>query len=158
MQSEMKKGFKYRVAANWDYFGLPGILILVVVIFSALSPAFRSAYSLMANFKYSALTAIAAIGMTFCITSGDFDISVGSMLALVSVLGATLAQRMNGVVAVLLVLALASFLGLVNGLFVTKLNIPAFITTLGMMFIYRAIAFIYTNNTPVPIKSPFWLF
>lgn len=158
MLGEMKKGFKYRLAANWDYFGLPGILILVVVIFSSLSPAFRSSYSLMANFKFSALTAIAAIGMTFCITSGDFDISIGSMLALVSVLGATFAQHLNGVFAVLLTLALASFLGFVNGLFVTKLNIPAFITTLGMMFIYRALAYIYTNNTPVSIRSPFWLF
>jgi ribose/xylose/arabinose/galactoside ABC-type transport system permease subunit len=46
----------------------------------------------------------------------------------------------------------------VNGVFVTKLRIPAFITTLGMLFIYRSLAFIYTDNAPVYIQNEFWLF
>ena len=53
---------------------------------------------------------------------------------------------------------IAAFLGLVNGVFVTKLKIPAFITTLGMMYVYRSLAYIYTNNTPVYISSRFWHF
>jgi ribose transport system permease protein len=96
--------------------------------------------------------------MAFCIMNGDFDISVGSMLSLVAVLGSSLLPSIGGVPAVLFTLAFSSFLGFVNGVFVTKLRIPAFITTLGMMFIYRSLAYIYTNNTPVYIQNKFWLF
>jgi ribose/xylose/arabinose/galactoside ABC-type transport system permease subunit len=54
--------------------------------------------------------------------------------------------------------ALATACGFVNGVFVTKLRIPAFITTLGMQYVYRAAAFIYTGHTPVYIQDPFWLY
>jgi len=64
----------------------------------------------------------------------------------------------SGVLAVAATLGIASFLGFINGISVTKLRIPAFITTLGMMFIFRAAAFMYTNNSPVPISNQFWLF
>jgi ribose/xylose/arabinose/galactoside ABC-type transport system permease subunit len=96
--------------------------------------------------------------MVFCIMSGDFDISVGSMSALSGVLGASLVGPIGGVGAVLVTIAVSTVLGFVNGVFVTKLRIPAFITTLGMMFVYRALAYIYTTNRPVYIKDPFWLF
>jgi len=83
---------------------------------------------------------------------------VGSMSALVGVLGASLVPKFGGVVGVLVTILLATLLGFLNGVFVTKLKIPAFITTLGMMYIYRSAAYIYTTNTPVYIKDPFWLF
>jgi ribose/xylose/arabinose/galactoside ABC-type transport system permease subunit len=89
--------------------------------------------------------------------TGNFDISVGSMLALAGVLGASLAPRISGVGGVIVTIIVALFLGFINGVFVTKLKIPAFITTLGMLFIFRAIAYIYTNNTPQYIQDRFWI-
>jgi ribose transport system permease protein len=80
------------------------------------------------------------------------------MLALVAVFGASLVKHIGGAGAVFAVIAAASLLGYVNGVFVTKLRIPAFITTLGMLFIYRSIAYIYTNNSPIYIQNEFWLF
>jgi len=147
-----------RAAGQWDSFGLPGLVVLMLVIFSALSPTFRSGYNLLSNLSFTSLAAIGSIGMVFCIMSGDFDISVGSMSALAGVLGASVVDVLGGVGAVLLTIAISTVLGLVNGVFVTKLRIPAFITTLGMQFVYRALAYIYTTNTPVYIKDPFWLF
>jgi ribose transport system permease protein len=90
--------------------------------------------------------------------SGEFDISVGSMIALVAVFGASLVKLIGGAGAVFAAIAAASILGYVNGVFVTKLRIPAFITTLGMLFIYRSVAYIYTDNTPIYIQNDFWLF
>ncbi len=146
------------IAGRWDSFGLPFLLLVLIVVFSSLSESFRTVYNLLTNFQFSAIVGIGAIGMAFCIMSGDFDISVGSMSALVGVLGASLVPSLSGPGGVAVTILLASSLGFLNGVFVTKLKIPAFITTLGMMFIYRALAYIYTNNTPVYIEDPFWLF
>src|SRR5665811_1016635 len=96
--------------------------------------------------------------MTFCIMTGNFDISVGSMLALAGVLGGSVALKLGGIIGVIITLAAAALLGLINGLFVTKLKIPAFITTLGMLFIFRAVAYIYTNNNVQYISDRFWIF
>ncbi len=146
------------VAGRWDSFGLPALDVLLLAVFSGMSPAFRSGYNLLSNLSFSALSGIGAIGMVFCIMSGDFDISVGSMSALAGVLGASLVAPIGGVGAVVVTIAVSTVLGFINGVFVTKLRIPAFITTLGMQFVYRALAYIYTTNRPVYIKDPFWLF
>jgi len=144
-------------AGRWDSFGLPFLVALLLLVFSLLSSPFRSVYNLVSNLSFASLVAIGSIGMVFCIMSGDFDISIGSMSALAGVLGASMVARIGGPAAMLVTVALATLCGFVNGVFVTKLRIPAFITTLGMQFVYRALAYIYTTNTPVYIKDPFWL-
>ena len=146
-----------RVARQWDSFGLPVLFLLLIAIFSVLSPSFRTGYSLLSNLSFSSLVAIGSIGMVFCIMSGDMDISVGSMAALSGVLGASLVKSIGGPGGALVTIAVSTILGMVNGVFVTKLRIPAFITTLGMQFVYRALAYIYTGNRPVYITDPFWL-
>lgn len=150
-------GILVRVAGRWDSFGLPALFVLMLIVFSAISPIFRSGYNLLSNLSFSSLTAIGSIGMVFVIMSGDFDISVGSMAALAGILGASMVGTLGGGGAILLTIAVSTVLGLVNGVFVTKLRIPAFITTLGMQFVYRALAYIYTTNRPIYIKDPFWL-
>lgn len=158
MLAEQKMNVKYKLADKWDYYGLPLILMLILVLFSIMSPAFRSGFNLLSNIKFASFIGIAAVGMNFCIASGDFDISVGSMLALIAVLGGTLVGVLGGVLGVLLTVAIGAGLGFINGFFVTKLRIPAFITTLGMLYIYRAVAFIFTDNTPVAIQNKLWSF
>ena len=153
-----KTRLKEKMASRIDSLILPLLFILLVVVFSILSPAFRTSFNLISTLRFTSFIAIGAIGMAFCIMNGDFDISVGSMLSLVAVLGSSLLPVIGGVPAVLFTLLFSSFLGFINGVFVTKLRIPAFITTLGMMFIYRSLAYIYTNNTPVYIQNKFWLF
>ncbi len=157
MSEKRKLTAKQRIAARWDWIVLPSLFLVTIVIFSVISPVFRTPYNIISNIKFTALVGIAAIGMAFVIMTGDFDISIGSMLALSGVIGASLAPSIMGW-AVLIVILIATAFGFVNGIFVTKLRIPAFITTLGMLFIYRAFAFIYSNNAPIYIKDRFWLF
>lgn len=158
MDSQKSRRIKNRLGTIWGHFGLPFIFIVVLAIFSISSPSFISWRNLLSTFSFSSYIAIAAIGMTFIIMTGNFDISIGSMLSLVAVLGSSFIPYIGGVFGVISTLALGALLGLINGLFVTRLRIPAFITTLGMLFIFRAAAFIYTNNFPVYIESEFWLF
>jgi ribose transport system permease protein len=154
----MKRGRALVWTANrWDSFGLPFLVVVLLVAFSLISTPFRSSYNLVSNLSFASLVGIGSIGMVFCIMSGDFDISIGSMSALAGVLGASMVARIGSPAAMLLTIAVATLCGLLNGVFVTKLRIPAFITTLGMQFVYRALAYIYTGNTPVYIKDPLWL-
>ena len=145
-----------------NFLGSFGLIIILLIIFSFFSLLIPKLYFTWANLldmvRFSSYVGIGAIGMTFCIMTGNFDISVGSMLALAGVLGASVAPKTNGVLGVIVTIAVAVLLGLINGLFVTKLKIPAFITTLGMLFIFRAIAYIYTDNNPQYIQDRFWIF
>ncbi len=144
-----------------NFIGSFGLIIILLVIFGFFSLLIPKVYftwpNLLDMIRFSSFVGIGAIGMTFCIMTGNFDISVGSMLALAGVLGASLVPRISGVGGVAVTIIAASLLGLINGIFVTKLRIPAFITTLGMLFIYRAIAYIYTNNNPQYIQDRFWI-
>ena len=158
MDTNRKRRIKHRAGVIWGNFGLPFIFIVILVIFSIASPTFVSPRNILNNFGFASYLAIAAIGMTFVIMTGNFDISIGSMLALVAVLGSSFIPKIGGVLGVLSTLVIAALLGFINGIFVTKLRIPAFITTLGMLFIFRALAYIYTDNYPVYIDNKFWLF
>ncbi|MBN1298847.1 MAG: ABC transporter permease [Actinobacteria bacterium] len=142
----------------WGNFGLPLIFVILVAVFSITNPNFATSYNILNNLSFASYVGIAAIGMTFVIMTGNFDISIGSMLALVAVLGSSFAPKIGGVAGVISTLLISCFLGFINGIFVTKLRIPAFITTLGMLFVFRALAFIYTNNAPVYISDRFWLY
>lgn len=124
----------------WDRYGLLVLLAVSAVAVSAFQPRFRSWYTALNLLSASAPVAIAGAGMTLAITAGVFDLSVGALLALVSVtIGLTMpALGVPGaVVAGLLVGALA---GLFNGLIVTRLRIQAFIATLGTMLVWRGLA------------------
>ena len=160
MMDESKVGLTSKQKAG-NFIGSFGLIIILLVIFGLFSFLIPGVYFKWANLRdmirFSSFVGIGAIGMTFCIMTGNFDISVGSMLALAGVLGASLASRISGVGGVIVTIIVALFLGFINGVFVTKLKIPAFITTLGMLFIFRAIAYIYTNNNPQYIQDRFWI-
>lgn len=156
--NENKMDIRYKLANRWDYYGLPLILMILLAVFSLLSPSFRSGFNLISNIKFAAFIGLAAVGMNFCIASGDFDISVGSMLSLVAVVGGSTVAVFGGFLGFVVTLIFGASLGFINGFFVTKLRIPAFITTLGFLYIYRAFAYIYTDNVAVPIDNDFWYF
>jgi ribose transport system permease protein len=92
---------------------------------------------------------IGAAGMTLLIVSGAFDLSVAGLLGLCGVLISEVLPSLGVVLTMVAVLFFGVFLGLLNGTVVTKLRIPAFIATLGMMNIYLALAFIWTQGSRV---------
>jgi ribose transport system permease protein len=122
--------------------GMLVVLILLLAIFSALEPdAFLGSY----NFRNIALSAavigVVAIGQTFVLATGGIDLSVGSVLVFSTVVSAKLMLSMGGtsagwgtvaVGAVVCVVA-GAFWGLVSGLIVTYLRVPALIATLGVL-------------------------
>lgn len=131
-----------------------GFLVLIA-IFALSSPVFLS-WANFANIgRQTALVSIIAVGMTFVIVSGEFDLSVGSGMALSGVVAAL---AMKGIGQTWIVGALAGLLtgaaiGFVNGILTTKLRIPSFLITLGSLSIARGIAMIVTGTRPVIISN-----
>jgi ribose/xylose/arabinose/galactoside ABC-type transport system permease subunit len=136
-----------------------GILFALAIfwgICAAANPMFREISTYLSILRESSFVGVAAIGMTFCIITGDFDLSVGSMLALLGIALVAIVGRTGLVVGILAVAAMGAACGLLNGLLVSRLRIPAFIATLAMYFIYRAVAYIVTKGVPVQFQEPWF--
>ena len=135
--------------ATFDWRGLlntlgPVLALLVVYgLFAMIAPAsFRTARNLETIARQTTIVGMAALGMTLVIISGGIDLSVGSVVALSTVVVAWLLQRAGAgpVTAALGGVAAAGFFGLVNGLLITRLRVVPFIVTLGMMLVVRGAA------------------
>ncbi|NLW71780.1 MAG: ABC transporter permease [Chloroflexi bacterium] len=101
---------------------------------------------------------VAGLGMTFIITLGGLDLSVGSIAAVVAVGFALLVRGgfLPAIVAMLIMLIVAMALGFVNGAVSVKGKIEPFLVTLATMNIYRGLALTLTKGKPVPIVIPYF--
>lgn len=117
-------------------------LVLVYVLFVALSPdTFARPQNLVTMARQTVVVGVAAVGMTLVILLGGIDLSVGSVVALTTVVGAHLMRGGVGPLgAALAGVGVAAAAGLVNGLAVTTLRITPFIVTLGSMSLLRGAA------------------
>jgi ribose transport system permease protein len=145
-----------RVSRVLNVFG-PFIGLLVVFGLFSLSAEVRPYLFTGANFKIilmqTVIVAIGALGMTMIIVSGGIDLSVGSTVALTSVLGAILLVKgCSAATAVLLTVLAGGVIGLVNGSIIAGLRMMPFIVTLGMMGIARGLAKWLAGN--VTVNSP----
>jgi ribose/xylose/arabinose/galactoside ABC-type transport system permease subunit len=88
-------------------------------------------------------------GMTFVIVGGGIDLSVGSVLALSGIIGATIAVSLNPILGLFISILVGLICGLVNGFIFSFLRIPSFIVTLGMLQMARGVTTIYSKGFPV---------
>jgi len=162
-----KKGTKSNSNA-WDAikkgYGRLGIVgnvllatILLIIVFSILSPYFLTVQNFVNIFRQSAPLAIVALGITIVIISGGIDLSVASNISLCSVILAMLLEKF-GVslpLAIILVFILGIALGLFNGFLITVLKIPAIIATLATAMTFSGIAFTITQGYSInlPVES-----
>ncbi|MGB9840927.1 ABC transporter permease [Thermovenabulum sp.] len=127
-------------------------LILLCIVLSILSPYFLRIENIMNIARQSAINSLIAVGMLLAILTGGIDLSVGSVLALSTVIMAILVKNynFNPIIGIIVCLGIGAFLGFLNGIMLTKLHLPhPFISTLGMMNIARGLALIITKATPI---------
>src|SRR5258706_11602541 len=136
----MKDTAKKMLAKAGPFLGL-----LVVIALFSIPGETREFFLTYQNFKtiftQTVIVAIGALGMTIIIVSGGIDLSVGSVVALTSVVGATaLVKGHSALMAALLTIAVGGGVGLLNGLAIGGLRMMPFIVTLGMMGVGRGTA------------------
>lgn len=129
------------------------LFILVFALFAALAPALCSSDSIRNILVNASLTAISGCGMTFAITLGGFDLSVGSIMALSTCVIAKMVPVVGIPAAILIAFVVSAIVGLLNGLIITKLKIQTFVATLATQVIIKGLALIYTGGLSVSIFS-----
>jgi len=134
-------------------FSLQIIVVVGVVLLAIVEPSFRSAGNFQTVMTQASFAGLIACGMTLLIVGGMIDLSVAGILAVSAVTASSVLPYTTIGLAVLAALAVGTVFGVLNGIVVTKLKIPAFIATLGMLNIYLAIAFIWTQGRVQSIGS-----
>ena len=126
------------------------VLAVLLVWISIENPNFTDPPVFLAFLKRAAPLAVLAAGQYFVIVAGEFDLSVGSLVTVTVVVAAeVLADHPDGTIrAMATVLALGALVGLVNGLVTTRLRVPSFIATLGMLLILDGAVFYWTDGAP----------
>lgn len=133
------------------------LLILVVIwtVLSLLSPHFFTVSNLFEITLQTAVIGIIAAGETFVIISGGVDLSVGSVFACSAIVGGLVFRSSGSLFLTLLTTVVSGgVLGLLNGVSITRLRVPPFIATLGMMGVARGLALILSRGIPIFGLSP----
>ncbi|MCM3661277.1 ABC transporter permease [Georgenia satyanarayanai] len=131
------------------------VLAVLIAVMLVLNPGFYEPPSLMAFLRNAAPLVVLAIGQYFVIVSGEFDLSVGSLVGAQVVIAAKLINgeedRTWPVIA--LMIGFGLLVGLVNGLVTTLLRVPSFITTLGTMLVLYGAIRLWTGGAPTGALS-----
>jgi simple sugar transport system permease protein len=131
-------------------FGPFVLLLIELLVFWSINHDFLSPLNISNTLTFTVELGLIALTMTLLMTSGEFDLSVGSLFGFSPVLMWTLFNSGLTSLPIGFVIALivAGGIGLVNGLFVTRLKIPSFLVTLGMLLVVRGTALFVTNGFP----------
>ncbi|CNB91879.1 ribose ABC transporter permease [Yersinia pseudotuberculosis] len=132
-------------------------LLVIIAVFSFLSPNYFSGANFLTMASHVAIFGLPAIGMLLVILNGGIDLSVGSTLGLSGVFAGFLMQGISieslGVVlylpvwaVVIMTLALGALVGLINGILIAIFRVPAFVATLGSLYVARGAALLMTNG------------
>jgi len=139
-----------------EYMVIIGIILLSIV-FSLSSPYFLTWDNWKNILLQSSTVAIVALGQAIILLTGNFDLSLGRNLCLASCVGALLMKGQgiatvawNPWLAAIIMICLAAFVGLCNGLLTAYVGLPAFIATLGTQYICYGVAKLITSATPIP--------
>ena len=148
--------------ANWRqniiYIGF--VVIFVVFALTLNDKGFLNPNNLLNIVRQTAMIAVMAVAMTFVLSAGEIDLSVGAVAGLTTVtvaLAISIAGPFGGVLAGL---ATGLAVGMFNGWLTTRIGIPSFLTTLAMMGIAKGVAMWISDTAAVPILSPgySWIF
>jgi len=143
---------------NVQVLSIAAILLVLFTFFSVATDAFITPENLVNVGRQIAPTVIVAVAMTFVITTGQIDLSVGSILALSASAIAIIAESQFWIIALSAALLIGVFFGLLNGYFSAYQALPSFIVTLAGLTAIRGIALLITQGYSTPIESEALLF
>lgn len=127
---------------------LLGVLIVVAVVGALSNGNLLSEQNLIGTTNLTAAVGTVAIGVTVLMMAGEFDLSVSAIFAFTPIFYAklTLESGWNEYLALIAALIVTALVGLANGLITTRLGIPSFITTLGILLLFTGINYVWTNG------------
>lgn len=134
-----------RLISLLGQYGVLAAFILLIIFGALRYTGFMSEYNFSTFLRYNAMFGLISLGMCFVIITGGIDLSVGSVVAMSSVVAALLSPY-GVIVAVLGAVAAGALVGMINGLIITRLNIQPFIVTLATLLGARGMALLLARN------------
>lgn len=128
------------------------VLIATILLFflsAIISPHFLTKINLSNLLLQISITGIVSVGVMFVMLTGEFDISVGSLMAFYGILSIQLTNKFGYWSALVAIVPLALIIGCIYGTLVAKVKINSFVVTLGGMLFYRGLGYILCNSEPV---------
>ena len=146
--------------SNWrDYVVYIGFVVIFIVFAILLQDrGFLSSNNLLNILRQTAIVAIVSMAMSFVLSAGEIDLSVGAIAGLSSVVAGLVLSQYGLFPGILAGLALGLLVGAINGGLTAYLNIPSFLVTLGMMGIARGVGMWVSGTSPVPIINDTFIF
>ena len=133
------------------YIGFAAVFIVFSIVLR--DEGFLTSGNLLNIVRQTTMITVMAVAMTFVIAAAEIDLSVGSVAGLASVIAALAVSSYGLIPGILAGLLTGVAVGLFNGLLVTRVGIPSFLVTLGMLGIAQGVAMWVTGTAPVPILS-----
>jgi len=127
------------------------LLVFLVVLMSVLIGNFLTFDNVRNIFISFSVYGVTTIAMTFAIICGEFDLSVGSIMAMTSLIFAKVTGSSGLLAGMLLGLLIGFAVGALNGVIIAKGKIPSFVATLGTSIVIKGIALYYTDGYQVPV-------
>jgi ribose/xylose/arabinose/galactoside ABC-type transport system permease subunit len=149
-----------RPRRSWDLYalgrdyGIYGVLVAIVIAATVIYPGFLTWNNVSAVLSQNASLGIVAVGMTFVIICGGFDLSVGSVYAMSGTFAAMFAVQGHLVLGFVAGLATGAGCGFVNAYVVTRMRVNPFIATLGTSTIFTGIVLIVSHSNPITVNDP----
>ncbi|HVI42504.1 MAG TPA: ABC transporter permease [Anaerovoracaceae bacterium] len=144
-----------RMMMEQTEFVLIVLIIIMCIILNFINEGFFTAANFRSMSRGFAIEGFMLIGMCFLLITGAFDISVASVMAIAGYAFTSLAVAgINTWIALLLAILLGGFVGLCNGLIITKLQVNPFITTLATMTIVRGLVLAISQGNPIRLSTP----
>ena len=125
------------------------VMILLALVFAVLNAEFLTVANITNILRQSSMLGFVALGMSFVMLTRGIDLSVGSVVALSSVVVAGVSSAMPPIIGIHLALAAGLGVGLANGVLVTHFKFQPIIVTLGSMAIVRGVAMAYSDSRPI---------
>jgi ribose/xylose/arabinose/galactoside ABC-type transport system permease subunit len=137
-----------------EHYAIVGVVVVLVIVASAVYQKFLTLTNIMNLISVTAPAGIMAVGMTFVIIAGGFDLSVGGIYAGSATLAASIGQHHDPALAFTVAILAGLIAGTVNGFIVTVLRVNPFVATLGTGLGFTGIALIYSNSAPFMVTDP----
>jgi ribose transport system permease protein len=151
LKARTSLGGKFNLNDYVVYIGFAVIFVFFSI--TLFNRGFFTGGNLMNITQQTTMISVMAIGMTFTLSAGEIDLSIGSVVAISAMNTALLLRHTNVLVAFLGGICTGVVVGFINGLFVTRVRIPSFIVTLGMGAIAGGFARLITNLESVPVDN-----
>ena len=153
--SQPSESFASRMKEDWRQYVIYAGFIVIFIFFSITlsDKGFLDPNNLLNIVRQTAMIAIMAVGMTFVLSAGEIDLSIGSVAGLASVTTALTLAKFGLIGGVCCGIITGIVIGMVNGLLTTRVGIPSFLVTLAMMGIAKGTAMWISATAAVPILN-----